>query len=98
MFGEQNVAGVTAFHRAVREIQTSASEVRLTSYVHYSADRSTVNAHAQAQTWMIFKCTAQLYRTANRCLRTGVKDQRHAVASGNLNQAIGCLSFLKLLR
>src|SRR5438094_7677705 len=97
MFGEQNVAGITAFHRAVREIQTSASEVRLTSYVHYSADRSTVNAHAQAQTWVIFKRTAQLDRAANRRFGTGVKDQSHAIASGNLNQAIRGFSLLKLL-
>src|SRR5438045_1714356 len=63
-----------------------------------SAHRSTVNAHAQAQTWVIFKRTAQLDRAANRRFGTGVKDQSHAVTSGNLNQAIGCLSFLKLLR
>src|SRR5207249_5662276 len=97
MFGEQNVAGVTAFHRAVREIQTSASEVRLTSYIHHSADRSTVNAHAQAQTWVIFKCTAQLDRAANRCFRTGVKDQRHAVTGGDLDQALRRVGLLKLV-
>src|SRR5437867_6996753 len=97
MFGEQNVAGVTAFHRAVREIQTSASEVRLTSYVHYSADRSTVNAHAQAQTWVIFKRTAQLDRAANRRFGTGVKDQSHAVAGGDLDQALRRVGLLKLV-
>src|SRR5436309_14708251 len=97
MFGEQNVAGVTAFHRAVREIQTSASEVRLTSYVHYAADRSTVNAHAQAQTWVIFKCTAHLDRAANRRFGSRIKDERHAVAGGDLDQALRRVGLLKLV-
>src|SRR5438876_12144562 len=97
MFGEQNVAGVTAFHRAVREIQTSASEVRLTSYIHYSADRSTVNAHAQTQTWVILKRTTNIYCAANRRLGSCIIHKRHAVAGGDLDHTPRRLGLLYLL-
>src|SRR5206468_3102134 len=97
VLGEQNVASITAFHRAVREIQAGASEIRLTSYIHHPADRSTVNAHAQTQTWVIFKCTAQLDRAANRRFGSRIKDKRHAVAGGDLDQALRRVGLLKLV-
>jgi hypothetical protein len=40
VFREQNVASITTAHHAPRQIQTSASEVRVTSYIHHSTDRS----------------------------------------------------------
>jgi hypothetical protein len=39
-----------------------------------------------------------VHRAANRRFRTSVKDQRHAVASGNFNQTLRRLRFLKLQR
>src|SRR5512132_973609 len=53
MFREKNVAIIATAHHAARHVQTSASEVRVTSYIHHSTDRSTVNTHSQAQPRMI---------------------------------------------
>ena len=56
-----------------------------------------LNAHTDLQRRMIFKRATNLYGAADRRFRTGVKNQRHAVATGDFDQAIGRVGFLKLL-
>ena len=46
---------------------------------------------------MIFERSAQFHHAANGRLRSGIKDQRHAVAGGDFDQTLCRLSFLKLL-
>src|SRR5262249_16986215 len=85
MSGEQDVARIAATHHPVRQIQTGASEVRLTSYIYNPADRPTMDAHPNTQTRMIFESAAQLHGAPNRRFGTCVKDQCHAVARGNFD-------------
>src|SRR5438876_3486619 len=46
---------------------------------------------------MIFERSTNFYRAAHRRLRTGVKDQRHAVPGGDFYQPLQTISLLKLL-
>ena len=69
-----------------------------TGNIDYTADGSAVNSHPESQTRMVLKRLANLHRTLRWRFRTGVKNQRHAVASGDLDQTIGGPGFSKLLR
>src|SRR5438876_8906691 len=48
MFGQQNVPGVTAVHHPLGRVDTATSHICLAVYIHHSADRTAVYAHAQA--------------------------------------------------
>jgi hypothetical protein len=57
-----------------------------------------VHAHPELQAWMIFERTADFDRALRRRFRTGVKDQRHAVAGWNFNQTSRRFGALILIR
>src|SRR5215468_1368050 len=91
------MTGVPAIHHSVGYVQTSAGEIGPTGYINDAADRPTVNAHADVQARMLFERATNLECAANRPLRSGVENQRHAVASGDLNQSLQRIRFSKLL-
>lgn len=92
------MTGVAALHDSLCQIQTGTGEISPARDINNSAHRPTVDAHAQAQLRMILERATNLCGTTNGRLRTCVKDQRHAVARWDLNQAISRLGFLKLVR
>ena len=83
MFGEHDVPGVAAIHHPLGHVDSSSRDIHSLGHVHHTADRSTVNAHANLQTLVFFKCAADLKRTLRRFLRALVENERHPVAGGN---------------
>jgi len=97
MLRQQNVAGIATVHHASRYIDPGASEIGPFVYIENAANWPAVNSHPKLQARFLER-TADLHRALRRRFRTRVKYQRHPVAGGDLNQTIGRLSLLKLLR
>src|SRR6478672_2041736 len=97
MFGEENVTGVSALHHPVRDVQSGAGEIGAIGYIDDATGRPAVDAHTDLQRRMIFERATNLYGAANRRFRTGVENQRHAVATSDFDQTISRIGFLKLL-
>src|SRR3954452_7873626 len=84
MTGKKNVAAVAAIHHPLCRVDAASGYVGALVHVHYTTDRSTVNAHSNLRARVVLECPADLHCTLSRFLRTLVKDQRHAVAGGDL--------------
>ena len=54
MFGHKNVTRIAAIHDALRQIQTSTSQIGAAGNINNSTHRPAVDAHAQTQPRMIF--------------------------------------------
>ena len=92
---EQNVACIAAIHHSLRDVHSSAREVRSLVHIHHSAYRAAMHSHPNWQPWMLRNRLANLHRTLHRSLRSCVKYQRHAVAGGDLEQTTRGLRLLK---
>ena len=79
MLGKQNVAGVTAIHHPLRQVDSSARKVGAFVYIDNPANWAAVDSHPKLQTGMFLKRPADLHRALRRRFRTSVKDQRHPV-------------------
>src|SRR5262245_36110927 len=84
MTGKENVPSVAAMHYPQSHVDAGPSYVGAFSHVYHTADRSTVNAHADLQARIVFERAADLHRTLRWFLRTLVENQRHAVTGGDL--------------
>src|SRR6266478_8017888 len=82
MAGKKNVAAVAAIHHPLCRVDAASGYVGAFVHVHYTTDRSTVNAHPNVQTRIVLERAADLHCTLRGFLRTLVKDQRHAVTGG----------------
>src|SRR5947207_5404806 len=47
MLGKQNVPSIPAFHHPLRYIQTCSREIRATSHIDHTTDRTAVYSHAE---------------------------------------------------
>src|SRR5438132_8145 len=84
MAGEKNVSSVATIHYPLRRVDAGPSHVGAFVHVHYTTDGPTVNAHSNLQARIVLERAADLHCTLRRFLGTLVKDQRHAVAGGDL--------------
>ena len=64
----------------LRHVDSGAGEIGPIIHIDHSADRPAVNAHAKLQARMLLERAADFHRALNWRFRTGVKDQRHAIA------------------
>ena len=85
MFGDKDVSGVPASHDPLRHVETGAREIGMTIHIDHPAYRAAVNAHAKLQTRMLLARATDLDRALRRRFRTGVEDERHAVAGRNFH-------------
>src|SRR5947207_11001303 len=69
MTGKKNVPGIATIHHPPRHVDAGPSYVGAFGYVHYTTDRSTVNAHPNLEARIVFKRAADLYRALRRFLR-----------------------------
>ena len=82
--GKQDVSGIPAIHHPLCRVDAASGYVGAFVHVHYTTDGPTVNAHSNLQARIVLECAADLHCTLRRFFRTLVKDQRHAVAGGDL--------------
>src|SRR5712691_8126597 len=95
--GEKNVPGVAAVHHALCGIKAGTGEVGMTVHIYHSAYRTAVNSHSKMYHWVFFEGAADFERAFHWLFGALVKNQSHAVASGNFNQAARSFSLMKLL-
>ena len=81
MLGKQNVPSIPSFHHPLRYVETCSREIRATSHIDHTTDRTAVYSHAKLQARVLFKRTTDFDRTLRRRFWTRVKHQRHAIAS-----------------
>jgi hypothetical protein len=80
-FREKNVPGVPAIHYSLRDVDAGTRDIGATGNIDHTADGSAVNSHSKLQMRMVLKRLANLNRALRWRFRTGVKNQRHAIAS-----------------
>src|SRR5438034_8669310 len=97
MLRNKNVPGVPAIHHSLRHVETRSSEIRTTGHVDHAANRPAVDSHAELQARALFERATDLNRALRRCFWAGIKDQRHSVAGGDLDQTIRRVGFFKLI-
>ena len=98
VFGDKNVSGVTASHHSLRHVEPAPGEIGMTVHIDHPADRTAVHAHAKLQAWMLLESATDFNRALRRRFRTGVENQRHAVAGWNFNQPTRGFGLLELIR
>src|SRR5512138_2284717 len=79
-FREKNMPAVAAIHYALRDVDTGTGNIGATGNIDYTANWPAVNSHPKLQTRMVLKRLANLHRALCWRVRTGVENQRHAVA------------------
>ena len=89
---------IPAVHYALRDVNSRPGKIRTIIHIDHTADRSAVNAHPQLQARMFLARTADLDRALRRRSEAGVKDQCHAIAGRDLQQAARGFGALKLFR
>src|SRR5437879_13655966 len=79
MFRQKNVAGVATIHHSSGRVDAGPSHVGAFVHVHYTTDRSTVNAHPNVQTRIVLERAAALHCTLRGFLRTPANYRLRAV-------------------
>src|SRR5206468_2093975 len=74
MFGEKNVAGVTAIHHPLCRVDSSTREIGPFIYIYNPADWSAVNSHPKLKMLMVLMRAADFHCALSRRFRTRVKD------------------------
>ena len=98
VFRDEDVTSVTAIHHPLSNIDPGAGDVGAPTHIHHATDRSAVHAHAQLEFEMFLHRAADLECAFDRRFRSVVKNQRHAVAAGDGNQAPVCLGCAEVFR
>jgi hypothetical protein len=80
MFGEQNVAGITAIHHPLGHVDARAGNIGAAVHIGHFAHRPAVNSHPHRYLRVGLERLRNLERALRRFLRTIAKDQRHPVA------------------
>src|SRR6266568_7732790 len=80
VLGKENVPGVAAIHHSLSNVKTGAGEIGPFVYIHHPANGTAVDSHPKLWTRMFLERAAELNRALRRRFRTGVEDQRYAVA------------------
>src|SRR5437667_3841887 len=81
MLADQNVSGIAAIHHSLRDVDASASDIRLFVQIGDFVDRAAVNSHSHPKFGMILELLANLDRAQNRRFGAIAEHQRAAVAS-----------------
>ena len=97
VLGDKNVSGVPASHYPLGHVEAGTGEIGSTIHVNHTADRPAMNAHAHMQARMFLERAADLHGAMRRRFGTGIKDQRHAITSRDLEQAARGFGALKLV-
>jgi len=87
-FRKQDVTAVAAIHHPLRDVDSTASQVRSIVYIGHFVYWPTVDAHAQAEVCGIFQCLGNFHSTPHRRFRTGKKDQHHSITGRQPNQFV----------
>src|SRR5438045_5660740 len=74
VFGEKNVASVSAIHHSLRDVKTSAGEIGSFVYIHHATNWPAVNSHPKLQAGMFLERAANLHRALHWRFRVCVKD------------------------
>ena len=93
MFGEKNVPGVAAIHHPLRHVDSGTGEIGLTVHIDHAADRAAVHSHSKLNRRVLFESATDLKRAFHRLFRALVKNQRHPVAGGDLDQSAAASAF-----
>src|SRR4051794_10893894 len=80
VLGDEDVAGVTAIHYSLGNIDPRASDVGAATDVYHAAHWSTVNTHPQLEFRMLLRFGTDLQCAFHWRFRRVVKDERHSVA------------------
>src|SRR5436190_16585900 len=91
VLGDEDVAGIAAIHHPLRDVDSSSRNVCAATYVHYAADRSAMDPHAQFQLWVFADGTANFQRALHRGFGGVIEDERHTVTSRHGNEPTLCL-------
>ena len=79
MFGEKNVAGITAIHHPLSDVDASASNIGLFIQIANLVNWATMDSHPDAKLWIILQRLGNFHCASNWRFRTVAKDQRTAV-------------------
>ncbi len=79
MFGEKNVSGIRAIHHTLRDVDSRSGDVRAIIQILDFIDRSTVNAHPDAQFRMALQSLADFQSAQGRGFRSVAKNQCAAI-------------------
>src|SRR5207237_7102601 len=74
------MTGITAIHDTLRNVDSCSGYVCAATYVHYAADRSAVNPHAQLEFGVFPRRPTNLQSAFHRGLRSIVENERHAIS------------------
>src|SRR2546422_9604490 len=85
--GEKNVAGVAAVHHPLRHIKTGPGKVGLTVHIDHAADWAAVHAHSKLYLRVFSESATDFERTFHWLFRALMKNQRHPIAGGDLDQS-----------
>src|SRR6266478_2818646 len=98
MLGDENVTGVTAIHHSLCDIDSGPGNVGATTYVHHTADRSTMDSHPQLELWVFLPSAAYLQGAFHWRFRRVVENQRHPISGRHGDEPPICLGCAKMFR
>ena len=97
-FGEKNVSSVAAIHHPLRHVDSGTGEIGMTVDIDHAADWAAVHSHSKLYLPLFFERATDFERAFYWLFRALVKNQRHPVAGGDLDQSGRSFGVLKLLR
>jgi hypothetical protein len=83
---KQNVAGVTAIHDPLPDVDSRAGHIRLPIHIAHAIDRTAVDAHAQWNFRMRLQRPGEFDGALDRSLRAGEEHQNNSVAAWQSKQ------------
>src|SRR5439155_24744135 len=98
MLRDENMTGITAIHDPLCNVDSCPRYVCAATYVHYAADRSAMDPHAELEFRVFARSVTDLQRALHRRLRSVVENKRHAVTSRHGNEPTLCLRRAKVFR
>src|SRR5690349_9589448 len=97
MFGKENVSGIAAIHHPLRDVDSSAGNVRLLVEISDFINGSAMNAHPDFQFRMTLKRLADFQSAEHRRLGAVAKDQSATIARREAEQFAFCFGLFELL-
>src|SRR5205823_2335722 len=97
MFGEENVSGIATIHHPLRDVDSSAGNIRLLIEIGDLVDRPAVNAHPHFQFRMTPERLTDFQSAENRRLGAVAKNQGATVPRRQAEQFAFCFGLFELL-
>ena len=93
---KENMAGLTAIHHPLCEVNAGASNIDLVVDIHHPADGPTMNSHANGEPGMLLERARDCQGALHRRLHAGGKDEGHSVAGWQAGQLAAGFGSTKL--